>query len=44
MLRFPPTAVIVELDDKELQHIKFVDDLAPGYVMIGPLDSNGGWK
>ncbi len=39
VLRYLPTAVIVELDDKELKEVRFTDDLAPGYVMIGPTDS-----
>lgn len=38
VLRYLPTAVIVELDDKELKEVRFADDLAPGYVMIGPTD------
>ena len=44
VLRYLPTAVIVELDDKELKEVRFADDLAPGYVMIGPTESKWNLK
>ena len=42
-LRFLPTAVIIELDDQELQEVRFAQDLAPGYVMLGPQECTWDW-